>query len=132
MVDQEVEAVREAEELLHVAEDLHKAGDLHEVEGHHEAEVLQEVVDPVEVAHQEVVDKAEDLMEAIAQVGVLEAATGQHLKALILSQVAIRVVTEIIVMEVDIQAARQRMIVTIAGMLITGMTTMQDKLLSKL
>ena len=68
-----------------------------------------------------------------SSIGVQEAVTGQHLKALILSQVAtIRVVTEVIAMEVDIQAARQLMIVIIAGMLITGMITMQDKLLSNL
>ena len=116
MVDQEVEEVREAEELLHVVEDLQEA------EVPHEAEVLQEVV-----------DQAEDLLEAIVQAGVLEVVAGQHLKALILSQVATaQVVTEVIAMEVDIQAARQRMIVTIAMMLITGMITMQDKSLSNL
>ena len=77
MVDQEVEEVREAEELLHVVEDLQEA------EGPHEAEVLQEVVDLVVAAHQEVVDQAEDLLEAIVQVGVLGAVAEQLLKALI-------------------------------------------------
>ena len=121
-----VEVVQEAEELLH------EVVDLQEVEDPLEAEVRQEVVDTVVVAHQELVDQVEDLMEAIVQAGVLEVAAEQHLRALTLKQVDIRIVTEVIAMEVDIQAARQHMIVTIAGMLITGMITMQGKSLSKL